>query len=655
MSNKQHKKYRINDLKKRDEHQQQQSQINLNGQSMKKSWLNNSAPNINSAHKKEQPSFSASSSSSHKGIHSLEEHLLVKIFSKMSTMDKLVAQFVCKKWQRIIQSSQNTYMLFNNIEINGNTGVPFLGVCRPAKINIDVPTLPPTTPAAPTHTSLNLARFFRSSAKQKSSLPPAPQQQQQQPLQNNLVSNCRQNSANVDQVLKFLFTKLLNRQTFPLCLCVESITIKNSNRLTDKGLELIAMYCPELKHISLRNCANLKNASVHKLVEMCNNIKFIDLTGCYNVSSLITSSTSSNVISSNVEVVAEAQPKPPLFDFKFNEFCKRIVGNGNSNATILNSQQKQKTLPKEINFNSSSYFYLQYVDLSYCLNVDDTCIRNVCKNCVFIKNLYLRRCRLITDMSLVYIAKYCTNLRELSLCECAQITDTGVKYLADERLVLSTNGMRSNTDSSDAAVIINEHSSMIDWQKVNSRKEEHLRNMRQMKAKFHIRYLSLAKCHLVTDKSMIYLCKAGYFEQIKYLNLKGCTLITDRFMKYFTCSHVLTNHLLSTNSSDFISNLNLTVPFNLKSLDMSKTLITDKTIEYLCRLVAIRPDYELSKLNLRACANITDCGVKLLSMNFPNLQNLNLVDCGGVTEKSLREIENNCRCCVIQHTIFTFC
>jgi hypothetical protein len=126
-------------------------------------------------------------------------------------------------------------------------------------------------------------------------------------------------------------------------------------------------------------------------------------------------------------------------------------------------------------------------------------------------------------------------------------------------------------------------------------------------------------------------------------------------MKYFTCSHVLTNHLLSTNSYDFISNLNLPVPFNLRSLDMSKTMITDKTIEYLCRLVAIRPDYELNKLNIRACVNITDCGVRLLSINFPNLQNLNLVDCARITEESLRDIKNNCRCCVIQHTVFTFC
>jgi hypothetical protein len=88
---------------------------------------------------------------------------------------------------------------------------------------------------------------------------------------------------------------------------------------------------------------------------------------------------------------------------------------------------------------------------------------------------------------------------------------------------------------------------------------------------------------------------------------------------------------------------------------MSKTLITDKTIEYLTRLVTLKPDYELSKLNLRACASVTDSGIKLLSINFRSMQNLNLVDCGRITEESLRDIKNNCRCCVIQHTVFSFC
>lgn len=57
---------------------------------------------------------------------------------------------------------------------------------------------------------------------------------------------------------------------------------------------------------------------------------------------------------------------------------------------------------------------------------------------MFVKNLYLRKCKLLTDISLLYIAKYCANLRELSVSQCVKITDVGVKYLANERIALNT-------------------------------------------------------------------------------------------------------------------------------------------------------------------------------------------------------------------------
>ena len=126
-------------------------------------------------------------------------------------------------------------------------------------------------------------------------------------------------------------------------------------------------------------------------------------------------------------------------------------------------------------------------------------------------------------------------------------------------------------------------------------------------------------------------------------------------MKYFTCSHILTNQLLSTNSIEFVLNLNLSVPMNLKSLDLSKCSVTDKSIDYLCRLAALRPGYELSKLNLRACINLTDNGVKTLALNFKNLQGLNIVGCTQISDQALRDIKFNCKCCIIQHTIFSFC
>lgn len=192
---------------------------------------------------------------------------------------------------------------------------------------------------------------------------------------------------NVDLVLKFLFTKLLNRQTYPLCLCVEAIKIRHSARITDKSLELVAASCTELRHLSLRHCVALKGACLSRVIERCESLKYVDVTGCFNLTLLV---------------------DPRLF-----------IADG--------------------------YFYLQFIDLSYCSAVNDQCVQAICKSCVFVKNLYLRKCKLLTDISLLYIAKYCGNLKELSVSQCVRITDVGVKYLANERISLNNQQLQASS------------------------------------------------------------------------------------------------------------------------------------------------------------------------------------------------------------------
>lgn len=220
----------------------------------------------------------------------------------------------------------------------------------------------------------------------------------------------------------------------------------------------------------------------------------------------------------------------------------------------------------------------------------------------------------------MYIAKYCLNLRELSLCQCARISDIGIRYLANDKLL-------NSASSSGLSKSVNN----IDGDKT----------LKSKTPKF--KYLSLAKCPLITDSSMIYLCKVGFFQHIKYLNLRGCTKITDKFIKNLVDTQSLSKliqsqHTNKVDVSNLISKKRIYVPFELKSLDLAKCSITDKSIEYLCRLVATKPDI-LQRLSLRYCENITDEGIKLLAMNCKHLQNLNVTKCSKVTSQSLREIK----------------
>ncbi|KAI8327465.1 hypothetical protein BC941DRAFT_446872 [Chlamydoabsidia padenii] len=81
---------------------------------------------------------------------------------------------------------------------------------------------------------------------------------------------------------------------------------------------------------------------------------------------------------------------------------------------------------------------LQYLDLSYCGFVTDTCLINSLP--IWTKNLtHLRLCSLynITDETVIVIAKYCLHLRLLHLSRCFKITNQSLVRLASSPLIIT--------------------------------------------------------------------------------------------------------------------------------------------------------------------------------------------------------------------------
>ncbi|CAF0990050.1 unnamed protein product [Brachionus calyciflorus] len=510
-------------------------------------------------------------------INILDDFLLINIFSRLNTIEKLMLQFVCKRWYHIVWSTEYTYKLFKSIDIASDSLIIYKPIPKvePVKANLTF-------------------KFFRKQKTKK--------------FKSSNSNHPGARLLNIDSILKFLFTKLVNRQTYPLCLCVEKIRIKNTNRLSDRGLDLIASLCPELKHLTLKNCLSIRSNAIEKILENCENLKYLDLTGSYNLTNLI------------IRINCKSDDK--------------VKNNGGLNNFYRKFMPNTKTNEIPNQFRIAQYLYLEFIDLSFCSNVTDKSLESLCKTCIYIKNLYLRRCKQISDIGVLYIAKYCVNLRELSLCQCAKVSDTGIKYLANDKILHSS----SKNSFNDA---------------------ENLHGSKNKDFKYKIKYLSLAECPLITDYSLIYLCKLGFFKNIKYLNLRGCTKITDKFTKYFVGSNMIVKLIQNEFTTEAETNfsklkMKFMIPFDLKSIDLSKCSISDKSIEYLCRLAAINPD-SLQRLSLRSCDDISDYGIKHLAINCKNLQSLNVTKCNKVTAQSLKEIKKNCPSCVIQHTNFSFC
>ena len=77
-----------------------------------------------------------------------------------------------------------------------------------------------------------------------------------------------------------LFRKLC-RDTPGVCLSVEKLVLNGCVRLSDKGLSLVANWCPELRHLETKGCVSVTNAGVLDLVSQCVNIEHLDISGNY--------------------------------------------------------------------------------------------------------------------------------------------------------------------------------------------------------------------------------------------------------------------------------------------------------------------------------------------------------------------------------------
>ena len=82
----------------------------------------------------------------------------------------------------------------------------------------------------------------------------------------------------VDRAMKSL-TKILSCNTPTVCVFVESINLRQCERLTDRGLYIIARRCPELRQLVLDGCFNITNIALFEVVSNCVNLKYLSVSG----------------------------------------------------------------------------------------------------------------------------------------------------------------------------------------------------------------------------------------------------------------------------------------------------------------------------------------------------------------------------------------
>ncbi len=66
------------------------------------------------------------------------------------------------------------------------------------------------------------------------------------------------------------------------------------------------------------------------------------------------------------------------------------------------------------------------------LDIDDTVVVTLARNCAALTDVDVNWCRKLTDVSVVALANGCVNVRRLNLYYCDQITDASVTYLVSQ-------------------------------------------------------------------------------------------------------------------------------------------------------------------------------------------------------------------------------
>ena len=83
------------------------------------------------------------------------------------------------------------------------------------------------------------------------------------------VKNCDES---VNVLMKKLVKNLTNRQVRKVC-------VQNAANFSDKGLEILAQNCPNLRHLQVKNCKNLTNHGVQNALQKCNALSHLELPG----------------------------------------------------------------------------------------------------------------------------------------------------------------------------------------------------------------------------------------------------------------------------------------------------------------------------------------------------------------------------------------
>ncbi|KAG1710943.1 hypothetical protein DVH05_013664 [Phytophthora capsici] len=363
--------------------------------------------------------------------------------------------------------------------------------------------------------------------------------------------------------------------TLPKQQAVVRINLSGADQITDKTAHLIAMTCPELKHLNLERALKVRMA-----------VKFHQ----YHDDLILILSADRFGYSPHPLALAGCNRVPDYSLLRVFQACTS----------------------------------LETLDLSFCASVTDNVLLSLGKNCCKLRQVKLRGCRQVSDTGVVVLANS-GGVNSLTLLDLARFdlqykfNDISLMALADNCLVLQTLILSGCEMVSDVGMDwLGSGCNALTYLDVSGCTALTDLSMRAISENMlQLRHLSIRHCIRVTDQGIRRLSLGC--PDLTYLNAEGLPLLSDL-------------HTSKTNGEVYRQGISALAAgcHQLLHLDLSNcTSISDGTLHCIAML-----SHELTALLLSGCYRVTAVGVKEVLTHCSKLTMLHASGCDQVTDRA---------------------
>ncbi|XP_077564306.1 uncharacterized protein LOC144179739 [Haemaphysalis longicornis] len=364
---------------------------------------------------------------------------------------------------------------------------------------------------------------------------------------------------------------------------LEKLYLIGCERISDLGMGLIAARLARLKLLEIREC-DISNAGLKYLAGISDDGQPSDTAGVRELTYLGLEYCEF-VSDAGLEYVSLGMRSLEILDLSLCDISDAALQSVSKIATLkkLVLACIDDLTGQSIHHLATGRFSLSTLDISFCNNIDDEAISNVCRGrgLLGLTKLKMNGCP-ITDFGLSIVALNLVDLTVLNISDCKLVSKDGIAVVA-----------------------------------------AHLQRLRAI----HMEY-----CSGVTNGALKQLLR---MPSLEVANLKGCRRITGRGMALIpageTPSNILEMDISFTNIGDTGLRHIAQGMQKLRGLSVSGCKISDKGLGRIARHLSCLRTLELSR-----CTGITDRGIKLVACNLKNLRFIDINDCAGITAAGRR-------------------